>query len=134
MKPNVYCALPEIELMRVRCDYCQSECDPAAQRCLNCGAPVNHLGVTALDYRRCPFCSRKLLALASPACSYCGRRLPQDYIAAHEADLRRMDGVTSISFGHDHTGEAIMGPSPSDPEKKGSYGLLNILDSWDLLD
>ncbi|HEV8485559.1 MAG TPA: hypothetical protein VGV87_18600 [Blastocatellia bacterium] len=101
---------------------------------MSCGAPVNHLGVTALDYRRCPFCSRKLLALASPACSYCGRRLPQDYIAAHEADLRRMDGVTSISLGHQHPGEAGTGRSSADKETKEPYGLLNILDSWDLLD
>ena len=101
---------------------------------MSCGAPLNHLGVTALDYRRCPFCSRKLLALASPACSYCGRRLPQEYIAAHESDLRRMDGVTSISFGRDHAGEARTGRSSSDTEKKEPYGLLNILDDWDLLD
>ena len=38
--------------MRLRCDYCQSECDPGAERCNSCGAPLNHLGVTALDYRR----------------------------------------------------------------------------------
>jgi len=120
--------------MRLRCDYCQSECDPGAERCVSCGAPVNHLGVTALDYRRCPFCSRKLLALASPACSYCGRRLPQEYIAAHEADLRRMDGVTSISFGHEHQAEAGAPQIPSAAEKTKSYGLLNILDDWDLLE
>jgi hypothetical protein len=95
---------------------------------------VNHLGVSALDYRRCPFCSRKLLALASPACSYCGRRLPQEYIAAHEADLRRMDGVTSISFGHACFGETIIGSGHSDKGTQDSYGLWNILESWDLLD
>jgi DNA-directed RNA polymerase subunit RPC12/RpoP len=120
--------------MRLRCDYCQSECDQGAERCPSCGAPVNHLGVTALDYRRCPFCSRKLLALASPACSYCGRRLPQVYIASHEADLKRMDGVTSLSFRHQLGGESAMGQTSSDKEKKEPYGLLNILDSWDLLD
>jgi len=119
--------------MRLRCDYCQSECDPGAERCNSCGAPLNHLGVTALDYRRCPYCSRKLLALASPACSYCGRRLPQDYIASHEADLRRMEGINSISFGHEHTGQTA-GAQGSDKEKKEPYGLLNILDTWDLLE
>ncbi len=44
-----------------------------------------------------------------------------------------MDGVTSISFGHERIGEAGTGRSSSDTEKK-PYGLLNILDSWDLLD
>ena len=31
-----------------------------------------------------------LLALGSPACNYCGRRLPEDYIKAREADLHRL--------------------------------------------
>src|SRR4026209_1210988 len=61
--------------MRLRCDYCQSECDQGAERCPSCGPPVNHRWLPALAYRRCPYCIRKLLALASPACSYCGRRL-----------------------------------------------------------
>ena len=120
--------------MRIRCDYCQSESDPGTERCMSCGAPLNYLGVPALDYRRCPFCTRKLLALASPACSYCGRRLPQEYIAAHEADLRRMDGVTSISFGHEHTDRVARDQSKANTERKQSYGLLNILDDWELLD
>ena len=119
--------------MRLRCDYCQSECDQGAEKCMSCGAPLNHLGVTALDFRRCPFCSRRLLALASPTCSYCGRRLPQDYIAAHEADLRRMEGIASISFGH-RVEEKSTDRSSSDTEKRKAFGLLNILDDRDLLD
>jgi hypothetical protein len=32
------------------------------------------------DYSVCPFCKRKLLALASIACNYCGRALPADLL------------------------------------------------------
>jgi hypothetical protein len=38
-----------------------------------------------------------LLALGSPACNYCGRRLPDEYIRAREGDLQRLttlDGHT----------------------------------------
>ena len=38
-----------------------------------------------------------LLALGSPACNYCGRRLPEEYIKAREGDLQRLtelDGHT----------------------------------------
>lgn len=45
------------------------------------------------DFRSCPYCRRKLLALGSPACNYCGRRLPDEYIKAREADLKRMSDV-----------------------------------------
>ena len=38
-------------------------------------------------------CHRKLLALASPACNYCGRRLPDEYIEARESDLKRITEV-----------------------------------------
>ena len=38
-------------------------------------------------------CHRKLLALASPACNYCGRRLPDEYIEARESDLKRIEDV-----------------------------------------
>jgi hypothetical protein len=33
--------------------------------------------------------------LASPSCSYCGRRLPEDYIEAREADLKRIADLDS---------------------------------------
>ncbi|HJQ26668.1 MAG TPA: hypothetical protein VKA60_22315 [Blastocatellia bacterium] len=45
------------------------------------------------DYRHCPFCRRVLLALGSPACNYCGRRLPEEYIKARESDLHRLNDV-----------------------------------------
>ena len=49
----------------------------------------------APDFRWCPYCRRRLLALASPYCSYCGRRLPEDYIEARDADLKRIAEITS---------------------------------------
>jgi hypothetical protein len=36
------------------------------------------------------------LALASPACSYCGRRLPKDYIKARTEDLQRIGRIVEL--------------------------------------
>ena len=62
-------------------------------KCESCGAPID-LAVT--DFRSCPYCRRRLLALASPACNYCGRRLPEKFIKARESDLRRIKERTEI--------------------------------------
>ena len=62
-------------------------------KCGNCGAPIVRDGSAVPDFRSCPTCHRKLLALASPACNYCGRRLPDAYIEARESDLMRMTKV-----------------------------------------
>jgi hypothetical protein len=79
------------------CDYCKSSVLQGEMKCANCGAPVN-VSSDLPDFRSCPICHRKLLALGSPACNYCGRRLPDEYIRAREADLRRItDGVESAS-------------------------------------
>ena len=51
----------------------------------------------APDYRFCPFCKRRLLALGSPACNYCGRALPDDFVKAREAMWQR---VSDVSAGH----------------------------------
>ena len=67
------------------CEYCQGVCEAGPLKCPNCSAPLNPSARPATDYRRCPSCQRKLLALGSPACNYCGQRLPEDYIKAHEA-------------------------------------------------
>ena len=72
------------------CDYCRSACPENAVKCENCGAPVASGAAPLPDFRRCPYCSRKLLSLASPTCNYCGKRLPDNYIKAHEDDLRRI--------------------------------------------
>ena len=75
------------------CEYCNSLIVGGAVRCENCGAPIVGEGTALPDFRHCPVCHRKLLALGSPACSYCGRRLPDEYIKAREADLRRLAEV-----------------------------------------
>jgi hypothetical protein len=76
-----------------RCEYCSGSIGEGETKCGNCGAPVVADGSALPDFRSCPFCHRRLLALGSPACSYCGRRLPDEYIKAREADLRRMSDV-----------------------------------------
>jgi hypothetical protein len=79
--------------MALTCDYCGSSIAEADRSCGNCGAPVARDQSGLPDFRSCPFCHRRLLALASPACSYCGRRLPDEYIKAREADLKRVTEV-----------------------------------------
>ena len=65
------------------CDYCQSPVEEGAAKCSNCGAALGAREAT--DFRFCPHCKRRLLALGSPACNYCGRALPDDYVRAREA-------------------------------------------------
>jgi len=80
--------------MTVTCEYCGGLIAEAEKNCGSCGAPAVRDQSNLPDFRSCPFCQRRLLALASPACSYCGRRLPDEYIAAREANLRRVTEVT----------------------------------------
>jgi RNA polymerase subunit RPABC4/transcription elongation factor Spt4 len=65
------------------CDYCQSLIEEGAAKCGNCGAEAGTR--EAIDFRFIPHCKRRLLALGSPACNYCGRALPEDYVRAREA-------------------------------------------------
>ncbi|MCI0486009.1 MAG: hypothetical protein L0229_05365, partial [Blastocatellia bacterium] len=81
------------EEMALACDYCRSACDEDALKCESCGAPID-LAVT--DFRSCPYCRRRLLTLASPACNYCSRRLPEKFLKARESDLRRIKEKTEI--------------------------------------
>ncbi len=69
--------------MSLRCDYCQSAVEEGAAKCENCGAAAG--AREAPDFRFCPHCKRRLLALGSPACNYCGRALPEEYVRAREA-------------------------------------------------
>ena len=78
--------------MTVTCEYCRSSNEAGTGNCMNCGAPLG--GSVARDPHQCPYCSRKLLALGSPNCSYCGRRLPEDLIKANTSDLKRVEEVT----------------------------------------
>ena len=79
--------------MASTCEYCQSPCEEGQINCPNCGAPLAHAGASVKDFTLCPFCSHKLLALGSPACSYCGHRLPDEYIKARAADLSRITQI-----------------------------------------
>jgi predicted amidophosphoribosyltransferase len=65
------------------CDYCQSVIEEGAAKCANCGAAAGTR--EAPDFRFCPHCKRRLLALGSPACNYCGRALPEEYVRARDA-------------------------------------------------
>lgn len=73
------------------CDYCHSALEKDATKCANCGASLGAREAT--DYRFCPFCKRRLLALGSPACNYCGRALPEDFVKAREALWQRINDV-----------------------------------------
>jgi hypothetical protein len=68
----------------MNCDYCHGALEEAATKCANCGAAVTGAGEPR-DFRFCPHCKRRLLALGSPACNYCGRALPEDFVKAREA-------------------------------------------------
>src|SRR6266852_469692 len=72
------------------CEYCSALMGEGETRCASCGAPVTR-DSDSTDFRTCPFCHRRLLALGSPACNYCGRRLPEEYVKTREADLRRVE-------------------------------------------
>jgi DNA-directed RNA polymerase subunit RPC12/RpoP len=80
--------------MNANCQYCKSLCDDGAVKCRNCGAPVTAEEEATIDVRACPYCRRKLLALASPACNFCGLRLPAHFIKTREEHLRRLTKVT----------------------------------------
>lgn len=81
--------------MASTCDYCHGVLKEGATKCENCGAAVGER--EAADFRFCPFCKRRLLALGSPACNYCGRALPADFVKAREALRQR---VSDVSEGH----------------------------------
>ena len=83
--------------MILTCGYCGSQFEKGAGKCESCGAPASLAGAVVPDYRSCPYCHRKLLALASPSCNYCGHRLPDDYIKAREADLKRLAEIDESS-------------------------------------
>src|ERR1051325_11009766 len=62
-------------------------------RCANGGAAVGER--EARDFRFCPHCKRRLLALGSPACNYCGRALPEEFVRAREHMLQRVNDVSA---------------------------------------
>src|SRR5215216_5925374 len=118
--------------MAKTCEYCKGTYEDGALKCKNCGAPVSAEDLPGTDYRSCPYCHRKLLALASPACNYCGRRLPEEYIKARESDLQRINEVeegnksaeanSKVQEFFNQTGRRKGGQSPS------IIGLFDITD------
>jgi len=76
--------------MTLTCDYCSGPIGEGEMKCGNCGAPFVPHDAALPDFRVCPFCRRKLLALGSPACNYCGHRLPDAFIKVREGDLNRL--------------------------------------------
>ena len=75
------------------CEYCQSAVAEGAAKCPNCGAAATGER-EARDFRFCPHCNRRLLALGSPACNYCGRALPGDYVRARDALWQKVSKAT----------------------------------------
>lgn len=121
--------------MNSNCSYCQSACAETDSKCRNCGAPIEPGDAAPRDFRSCPSCRRRLLALASPACNHCGRRLPASYIKAREADLKRI-----IELGELERQEALKNTSGFDwmqrisskGRGKESGSLLDLVDITDL--
>ncbi|MDT5295310.1 MAG: Double zinc ribbon [Acidobacteriota bacterium] len=81
--------------MTLTCDYCHSVLEEGATKCANCGAALSER--EAPDFRFCPHCKRRLLALGSPACNYCGRALPEDFAKARESLWRKVSDVGKAS-------------------------------------
>jgi len=75
------------------CDYCHGRVEEGETKCKGCGAPLSE--GEPPDFRFCPFCKRRLLALGSPACNYCGRALPADFQKAREALWQRVSEVNA---------------------------------------
>lgn len=83
--------------MKSTCEYCRCAGAEGATKCANCGAPFG--SAHAPDYRFCPHCKRRLLALGSPACNYCGRSLPENYVRRRDEMRRRIDEANRSESG-----------------------------------
>jgi hypothetical protein len=70
------------------CEYCQVRLGEGATKCLSCGAAVGPSAPP--DFRFCPHCRRRLVALGSPACNYCGKALPENFLKARERMRQRI--------------------------------------------
>ena len=87
---------PKKDKMAFTCEYCHGQNELGSTSCKNCGAPLPTVSAASTaDTHRCPNCGRRLLALASPTCNYCGHRLPEEYIRANEANLRRINEINT---------------------------------------
>ena len=85
--------------MKDHCDYCHGLLGEGAEKCAGCGAPAGPR--EPADYRDCPHCKRRLLALGSPACNYCGKALPENYVRAREAIRQRIGEAEAGGMGEE---------------------------------
>lgn len=120
--------------MNAHCLYCKSLCTDGALKCKNCGAPLIDEEEVTIDVRSCPYCRRRLLSLASPACNLCGLHLPAPFIRIREEHLRRITKVGGSSDGQKATkskiDEALRIAEKYDRTKRRS--LLGLVDWKDL--
>jgi DNA-directed RNA polymerase subunit RPC12/RpoP len=107
------------------CDYCHGAMEEGATKCSNCGAAVGERA--ARDFRFCPHCGRRLLALGSPACNYCGRALPEDFVKAREQMWQRLKEVSEGRAGEGEK-EALENES-DDAMRRALKALLGLKDN-----
>ena len=87
-----------------------------------------------MDFRLCPTCHRKRLALGSPACNYCGRRLPEEYIKAREGDLKRVTEVEGSKSATEARTKIDEFFSESNRRYRGGSSALGLFDITSLFD
>ena len=102
-------------------------------KCANCGAPITR-DSSVPDYRCCPACHRKLLALGSPACSYCGRRLPDEFIRAREEDLKRITEVEGIESTEELSAVSELFSDTNRRKRSRSFSDPGVVDITSLID
>jgi DNA-directed RNA polymerase subunit RPC12/RpoP len=117
------------------CLYCRSICETASLKCRNCGAPIVSEEAATFDWRSCPYCRRKLLALASPTCNYCGLKLPEHFTEKREEHLRRISQLNDAgrkAETKDKIDEVLRIAESHD--RKGNVSLLDLVNWVDLTD
>jgi predicted amidophosphoribosyltransferase len=106
------------------CDYCQGSLKDGATKCANCGAAVGEREAT--DFRFCPHCERRLIALGSPACNYCGRALPEEFVRAREQMWQRVNDVSAGRATEDD--KDALENEGDDAMRRALKGLLGLKD------
>src|SRR5438270_1746336 len=110
--------------MPMTCDYCNSAIEEGATKCENCGASLGEREAT--DFRFCPFCKRRLLALGSPACNYCGRALPEDFVKAREALWQKVSDVSEGDASEEEV--KVLVAESDDAMRRALRSLLDLKD------
>src|SRR3954468_6464976 len=106
------------------CDYCQGALENGATKCANCGAAVGEREAT--DFRFCPHCERRLVALGSPACNYCGRALPEEFVRARDRMWQRVNDLSASRAAEDES-EALEGET-DDAMRRALKALFGLKD------